>query len=210
MKIGFSIKESVNQIDKGILNRFTQDIKQDFSKGIRKVKQELPYLIHKIVVSSPTYGSLLSGELHYELGIPDAEQKILRLINKWTSNIRYRVRLPKVQGNRIVAYFDASMFRTDFSEVIGTPEAQVYDVLRGYELPWLRWLVFYGNIPIIPDFHVEMKNSPRSRTGRALMMPGRSWSVPPRHAGTMADNWITRAIASNSSQIDRLLEGAFN
>lgn len=209
MRLSMNLKGSTDQISKGILNTILPDIKKDFNKSVAKIKNQLPNLVNDIVTSSPEYASLIGGELKFELGIPDAAPKIARLINIWTENIKFIERAPTVKGSGISGSFGASLFKVDFADVVGTPEAQVYDNIRGYELPWLRWLVFYGNIPIVPEFYVEMVNSPRSRTGGALMRPGGSWSVPASFAGTIADNWITRAIASKSSEIDKLLEKAF-
>ena len=102
------------------------------------------------------------------------------------------------------------MFKLDFSDVLGTDYASVYDTVRGYSLPWLQWLVFYGNIPIIDDYQVVMVNTRASRTGRAIMRKsGGSWRVPSEFSGTMADNWITRAIESKSAEINSLLERSF-
>lgn len=211
MQFRIKIKETEQEINKGILLAVLPDITKDFNKSVNLIKRELPPLIRSIVLENPTYDSLISGKLKYELGIPDAGVKIARMLQIWTQNIHYKIQPPKLKGSsNIIASFGASMFRADFSEVIETADAKVYDSLRGYELEWLRWLVFYGNIPIIDNFHVEMMNSKRSRTGRALMLSGKSWSVPPEHAGTMADNWITRSIEAKSQEIDKILKKAFS
>jgi len=211
MTFGFrlDLKDSGAQISKGIMNAVLPDIKKDFKNATSKIKGELPGLVNDIVVSSPEYASLIGGELKFELGIPDAATKIAELINLWTQNIKYSEKTPSVKNFGISGSFSASLFKVDFSEVIGSSHAQVYDNIRGYNLPWLKWLVFDGNIPIIQDFSVEMINSPRSRTGGALMTSGGSWGVPASFAGTIADNWITRAIESKSSEIDKLLDKAF-
>ena len=204
------VAETEGQIVKGILNSFLPEITRDFNRAATTLKKTLPNLIRKIVMGSPEYYSLIAGQLRPELGIPDPEDKIAGLINSWSSNIDFKFKPPKIVGYKLVASVNASMFKADFSEVINTPNAKVYDTIRGYELPWLSWLVFYGNIPIITDYVVEYGASPRSRTGEAVMRNiGGSWSVPPSYSGTIANNWITRAIETNSTVIESLLNRVF-
>lgn len=210
MQFKIRLKESVNDINKGILKKFHKDIKVEFHNAITKIKRQLPVMVSDIVKGADEYRDLVSGNLRYELGIPDPEPRIATFIDLWIKGIRYEVKPPKIKGNTMVGSFSASLFKVDFSEVVNTPEAKVYDALRGYELPWLRWLVFYGNIPIVSNHQVDMIQSPRSRTGRALMVgSNRSWSVPASVAGTMADNWITRSIHLHNSQIERIVNEAF-
>jgi hypothetical protein len=211
MEIKIKVVESLNQINKGILNSFVKDIKQDIDRGVSIVKNQLPQLVNSIVISSPEYSSLLGGTLKYELGIPDANTKIAAMIDIWSTNILYQYKPPAVRGQYIVSKFSASLFKADFSDIIGTDYAKVYDRIRGYNLPWLEWLVFYGNAPLIDDYQVILTNSSASRTGRGLMRrkEGSSWRVPSEFSGIISDNWITRAIAAKSADIQSLLERAF-
>lgn len=211
MEIKLKVVESLNQINKGILNSFVQDIKKDIDRGVVVVKNELPKLVNSIIVSSPEYSSLLGGTLKYELGIPDANTKIAAMIDIWSTNIQYQYKPPAVRGPNIISTFSASLFKADFSDIIGTDYAKVYDRIRGYNLPWLQWLVFYGNAPLIDDYQVILRNSSASRTGRGLMRrkEGYTWRVPSEFSGIISDNWITRAIAAKSGDIESLLERAF-
>lgn len=210
MNMNLKIVQSQNQIGKGILAAFLQDLKKDIDRGVSLIKNQLPQIINSAVINSPEYSSLVGGRLKYDFGIPNASQKISGLIDIWSQNIQYRYKAPFIAGTQIRSSFSASMFKVDFSDVLGTDYASVYDTVRGYSLPWLQWLVFYGNIPIIDDYQVVMVNTSASRTGRAIMRKsGGSWRVPSEFSGTMADNWITRAIESKSAEINLLLERSF-
>lgn len=210
MKISFSIPQSVDVLSKDILKAFLPDVRFEFDKAINRIKGTLPNLVYDIVRNSPEYDSIVSGQLKYELGIPDGIDKITALIGVWSKNIFYKYSPPKISGYRITASFRADLFKANFSDVLGMNEAQVYDTLRGYSLPWLQWLVLDGSVPLIPHHHVELVNSDRSRTGGALMRFGGNWGVPSSFTGTIADNWITRAIDARSSSIEQLVERAFN
>ena len=202
------ILEKQNAIATGILKAVLPDIQKDFHRSINLIQRNLPSLVTEIVQSSPEYGSLIGGQLMLELGIPDASSKIAGLIRKWSSNIRYKIKHPAVVGHKIKGSFSAELFKADFSDVLGTSDAMVQ--ATRYELPWLNWLVLQGNIPLVREHTIEFVNTPRSRTGGALMTnTGGSWSVPPSYAGTIADNWITRSIENHSHLIRQLLERSF-
>ena len=103
------------------------------------------------------------------------------------------------------------MIRSDFSDVLSSDSGFVIDALRGYQLPWLEWLLLEGNKAIISKQEVIIGPNKFSRTGLAIMRPSnKSWRVPSEFAGTIKDNWITRAIDNSESQINELLDKAFS
>lgn len=210
MGISVKILQSQNEIAKGILKTVLPDIRADIDKGVSLVKRQLPILVNSIITTSPEYASILGGKLKYDFGIPNSNEKLAGLIDTWSKNIQFSYKAPYIAGSQIQARFSASLFKADFSDVLGTDYAQVYDTIRGYSLPWLQWLVFYGNIPIIDNYQVVMVNNAASRTGRALMRrSGGAWRVPSEFSGTIGDNWITRSIDQKSAEINTLLERAF-
>lgn len=67
--------------------------------------------------------------------------------------------------------------------------------MRGYQLPWLKWLLVEGTKPIVKNYAVKFGPNKSSRTGMAVMVNSSSnWSVPSEFAGTISSNWISRAI----------------
>lgn len=211
MNIQLKLLESDTTIQKNILSNFVPEIKKNIDKSIKIVKGNLPRIINKVVTSAPEYQQLIGGQLKFELGIPDASNKIAGLISLWSSNINYWYAPPRVSGNKITCSFSASLFKADFSDVLGTEYAKVVDSTRGYSLPWLEWLSLKGNIPIIKDHQIVFGFNRRSRTGQAIMRENtrKSWSVPAQYAGTVSDNWITRSINSASVDVNNLLDRAF-
>lgn len=209
MKITFGIPKSADELAYDILKSFLPEIQSDFDRSLMEIKKALPNLVYDIVTSSEEYDSLVSGRLKYDFGIPDASTQIAGLIRAWSTNILYDIKRPVLSGRKIIGGFSASLFKADFADVLGMVEAQVYDTMRGYSLPWLQWLVLDGRVPLVKNYHVELVNSARSRTKGALMRLGGNWGVPSAFAGTIANNWITRAIDSKSSSIDLLVEKAF-
>lgn len=211
MLFNLKISETNKVIETNILQALLPDIKQYMLNGVLTVKKTLPIIILSSITSSQEYQSLISDQLKYEFGIPDAINKINSIISIWIKNIQYEYKEPSIKGSQIKASFTAQMIKSDFSDVLGTDYAYVNDSLRGYSLPWLEWLLLDGTKTIVKNYQVVLGQNRVSRTGMAIMRQSASsgWSVPSEFAGSIADNWITRAIDRSEPQILALLEEAF-
>lgn len=211
MKISFKLIETERDISIKIANALLPDLRNIFANGIKKIKIELPQIVNSAIINTPEYNSILSGKLRYEFGIRDSSSKLAGLLDTWSRNI-YIVSTPPsvISGGKISGQFSASMIQIDFGDVLYTEYAEVYDDIKGYSLPWLEWLLLQGNRTLVRNHKVIYQNSPRSRTGKALMRPNsQSWSVPSEFSGTRGDNWITRALDKIGPDIDSLLKKVF-
>ena len=207
MKFEIKIIENERIISKRIIKALIPEVDSFMKKAVAKVKTELPVVLRNAIIGSDTYNQLIGGKLRLELGIPDPITKIDGLINTWISNVNVNYIKPTVIGSdKIYAFFSVGLVRSDYSDVLGTDYALVYD-RKGYDLPWLAWLLFEGTKPIISTHKVVFTRG--GRTGGAVMRKQGSWSVPLAYAGTAEDNWITRAIDAAAPQIEDLLKGVF-
>jgi hypothetical protein len=88
-----------------------------------------------------------------------------------------------------------------------------YSTEKGQRIPWFEWLTELGDRVIVRDFDSEGGHSKQSRTGDMIMVKGGGWRVPPQHAGSPGDNFITKAIDGSLSEITnemaQILKGAF-
>jgi hypothetical protein len=126
------------------------------------------------------------------------------------SNIVYQYDKPRVASKGLYSKFSAKMIRSNFDDVLSTEFSIVRDNQRGYELPWLKWLLLDGTKSLVDNYGVVFGPSKYSRTGYAIMRSGsRSWGIPNEFAGTQNDNWITRAIDGASPEIINLLNRSF-
>jgi hypothetical protein len=210
MKFRIRIAESDKMISEKIGNALIPEARKYMKKNMDNVKKSLPAKIYSIIVSSPEYSSILGGRLKYEFGIPDPAAKLDGLLSIWTNNV-YVVYTPPsvISGGRIVSSFSVSMIKSDFSDVLGSNYAFVYDNKRGYTLPWLEWLLLEGSVSLVKNHSVVMQANPRSRTGMALMkVSNSSWKVPNQYAGTISDNWITRSLEAANDDIYNLIKKA--
>lgn len=208
MRLQLNLVENNNTVANKILIALLDPVTEYMNDIIRKIKIELPSIVSRSIFNTQEYVSLTSGQLKFELGIPNPEQKITSLLNIWTSNIEYNYIPPRVIAGQIKSSFSIGLIKSDFSDVLGTDYAIVRDS-SGYQLPWLQWLLLDGNVPLVSNHQVIMGPSSRSRTGYAIMRKSsQNWKVPSQFSGTLSDNWITRALENSSDEIDALIEKA--
>lgn len=203
--------ESDKQISNIILNAVLPEVSNYLKDAINYLKSNLPPIIRSAIINTPEYESIARGELQYEFGIPDPGSKLSGLLDIWSSNININYTPPVISNNRIKGSFSAKMIRVDFSDVLYSDYAIVYDSLRGYSLPWLEWLLLEGNKTIIKNQNVILGYNKYSRTGYALMKDSStSWSVPSQYAGTISNNWITRALDKAENDISNIIDKALD
>lgn len=208
----FSIKliESNKDITNQILQILIPEIDKYLKKALQKIRKSLPNLIVKLIKNTPEYNSLINGQLKYEFGIPNVENAISNIIDIWSNNIVIEYNGPVATNNTLKASFSVSLIRSDYGDVLSSNDALVIDTLRGYQLPWLEWLLLEGNRIIISKYEVKLGPSKVSRTGNAIMKSStKSWKVPSQFSGTSSDNWITRAIENGEDEINDLLDRIF-
>jgi flagellar assembly factor FliW len=212
MKFSLKIIESSQEISDKILKALLPDVKQYFANSFKVVRKELPLIVNNSIVNTSEYESIISGKLKYELGIPNSSSVLAGLLNIWSSNIDITYKAPVISNNKIKSSFSISMIAVDFSDVLYSEYAIVSDTLRGYDLPWLQWLLLEGNRILVPNYQVVLGPNKRSRTGFAIMRQSnnKSWKVPAEFSGNIKDNWITRALDKASDEVNTLLKKALS
>jgi hypothetical protein len=75
-----------------------------------------------------------------------------------------------------------------------------------YDIPWLTWLLSAGSRVVVLDHSINYDHSPRSRSGKALMVEdGGVFRVDPKYAGSPGDNVISRMICSEVKEIQNIM-----
>lgn len=211
MKFFLKVLESDKQIAESILRALLPEVETFLKKALQNIRISLPQAIREIIQNTPEYDSLMGGQLQYEFGIPDPGNKLAAIIDIWSNNVKIEYNPPTITGSKIKASFSVSLIRSDFNDVLSSDASFVIDNFRGYQLPWLEWLLLEGNKVIVKNQEVVFGPSKFSRTGYALMKESNSsWRVPSEFAGTIRDNWITRAIDNAENQINELINKAFS
>ena len=206
MRFGLSIRESISKITNQIINGFSKQVEKLLNKAQPKIETELRSKLALAIRSQPEYGSLKSGELRYELGIPNIAA-IDNLVNRFVQSIYVTTKIVNTSSNTIDARLIFSIIANDDLDDILSSDDANYVTEKGENIPWLNWLLLRGGDPIILTHRILIKQTGYSRTGQAIMIPTKSgsWRVPPRYVGTFDNNWITRAISSIEDEINIVL-----
>ncbi len=207
MRIDIKLLGSNKDISNSILKALLPQCSEYMESKISAIKNGISDITNKAIKSSVEYGSILNGQLKYELGIPDPATKLAGLLDIWSKDVKVQYAKPRIVNNQIKSSLSASTIRIDFADVLYTDYAIVQDGVRGYTLPWLQWLLLEGNRTIVKNYSVLMGANKFSRTGYAIMTDSRSsWRVPDQFSGTVNNNWITRAIDGVGGEVQDLLK----
>lgn len=209
--LSFSLKlvTPVLKIRKDILKCYVDELNRVFlsSSFLTRLKNDVKVIVANAIKSSPTYQELASGgQLVGELGIIEANVKISNILDIIINNqIEVTIFPFRISGLSVTGGYKIEAVKLDWSEIVGDVNAS-YITEKGQQIPWLHWLLTLGDNIIIQE-HLLVYNPIWSRTSTFTMRktPGRMWKMPSAHSGTVADNFITRAIDTCQPEIERLI-----
>jgi len=195
-----------------IENRIMKALGQEIILKGRRVKDRIEVRLREIVkeriADSPTWKSIVSGDLRGILGVP-LTTDLDAILNKLSSEVFISITgSPGTTATGVkIEIFGIS---GDYAEILSLPQSQFVSTPSRETVPWLEWLLTRGDSIIISDYFVktalnrtEIKGS---RTGMAIMrkstaltLPQSSnnrsgFAVPTFHAGNLDSNFITRAL----------------
>lgn len=207
MKLSLKLIDSDAKISSNILDSIRLILDKGFKTSLPSIKTRVSQEVKRALMTEPEYTSLINGQLKYEFGIP-TQQKVDSIIDIWTSNISITYIPVRKMGNSLRGGLSLDMIKSSYDDVLSNDGAIVVDQVSGVVLPWLEWLLLYGNKIIVRNYRVQFGSNNRSRTGMAIMIEskGSNWRVPPEFAGTISNNWVTRAIDKLDDQILDILE----
>lgn len=207
-KLKFSVKlvEDNSTISREIVRALLPDIQKYFNNIANQIKQSIPDIVINNIMRQPEYASLMSGALQYEFGLPDPANRLAEILDAIKLNAKIISKGPQLKGNKISGNLQFLMVKSDFSDLLSLGSASLITE-KGTKLDWLNWLLTQGDTIIITDYNFVFGPSKYSRTGMGIMKEatGGSWRVPPEFAGTITNNWITRAVDSAEKEIDALI-----
>ena len=198
-----TIRENINTALAGMINDMIRKKRQTLIK-------ELRLSVHQWVSEQPEMIELRKsgpGTLASQLGLVAGTESIIteKIIQNIASSVE--VEITPVSKNLKKGGITFYCQPSDFTVLLNMPEGFVRTKLAN-RLPWLRWLLLEGYKPIIVGYSYEM-NPGKGRSRGGLMKEGGSWRVPPAHAGTEDNNFITRAFEKRSNEIQKLVQKHF-
>lgn len=214
INLTFSLPEFQTKVTKAMVKSLNDKLFAIGKKVERRLGEELKF----IFTTSATYQSIIGNVprgLDAHFGIPKgtAKDRMDVIIDVLQKDIKVR-RIPiKFSGNKITSGgFKLVAYKSDFASIISLQESEVFTE-KGVTLPWLEWLLFFGDQIIIADYDVDFGDfGVRSRSGKAIMVKesDKMWQVPPEYSGTETDNWITRSLFASVSEIRLIVGRIFN
>ena len=206
MKFSISLMDSQSDITNNILNQLKVVLDKALIKTANIIEFKIRSLLEDALKNEPEYSSLINGELRKELGIADVSNVDI-VISHICNTAKIDISRVKTSKSGLSGGILLTVIPRDMGNIVNQSSAMVIDNERGYSLPWLEWLLFKGGDIIIRNFEVQYGVNPRSRSGDAIMVSSNSnWRVPAQFAGTIGNNWTTRAVSRIESKVTELIK----
>ena len=197
-------KERINRVLPALVDRIESDIDKEIERGMR---------------NSPTVQSLTAAgtsELKQELGLTNAEGKVAELIDGVKESVA--VTAKQLRGGvlakkpilevKVVQDNLRNLANRDFAFQENSPR------FRPELLPWLRWLIEGGRRALVKNSRIIRGRPGQGRNqGGSIMSrndPQGTWAMPPEHAGTITDNFITKVFDSISNNVRGIVNKRVN
>lgn len=180
---------------RGLMATLARELNARLERAVPALRGVVATFAEAAVIDSPTYTALVSGELRGELGVTDPEGAVHSVLDVLASSAFARFAPLVPRGASLHGSLEVGIGRADLADLLGVPAGR-FKSEGGHVVDWLEWLLASGTADVVADYDFVAGDFPGSRTGLGVMRPGRGWSVPAQHAGTAADNWLTRAFAT--------------
>lgn len=207
MKYNIALLDSETSIRNSILQALQSVLSKAISVAIPQIEKDIQNAVGEALRQEPEYSSLLGGTLLAEFGLYDASS-VERVVQALVQTLKVKTEPVSLGRYGLKGGFSLTMMKSDDMDgVVFLDSASVVDNERGYILPWLDWLLYRNNEPIVKNYSVSYVNSPYSRSGLAIMIPDdTNWRVPPEFAGSIKNNWTTRAISRLDPLIYKIIQ----
>lgn len=202
------------EILEALRNDFIGKTNKKMPKIMNRVRKKITNLLEDALVDSTTITSLLSGKLRDDFGL--SAENAVAAVTQIIDNVTKRIDLQLKKSNVSLAHIVLEISPVD-EKFYKSISAGSRVSKSGESVDWLEWLLTRGSQVIIGDYYTFDKAKGRTLSGGKTIMKKigkkskQPFRVDPQHAGTLEDNFITRAIESKSQEIvDIFNEGVKN
>lgn len=192
------VKNNIN-LKKDLMRGYVNDLNALLKKNVSKIKNGLYTQVFNAVYFSPEMESLRTGVLRLDFGlVSDPSMEISSAVAR---SIDINFDRFQYSNNSINGNLEIGIQPIDYLNLLNLPSS-VTITEQGVNLPWLEWMLKYGDSVIIINYGVKYTSG--GRTGGAVMSRStRPFKVDPRFSGTDNENFITRAISRSSKEIEK-------
>jgi hypothetical protein len=206
--ITITLKENTNTIKARVNNALSTLLNNTIRRKQGIIFREIRDLIPGWIESQPEMVDLATnigpGSLAAQFGLKEGSgPEIVKIISKAVQN-SISLNVSNISKKDLSGGIKINFMSATFEELLTLPEGHVlYD---DGDLHWLNWLLTEGFKVIVVGYSFRFLDGGRS--GGGIMTKGGLWRVPPQFAGTVEDNFITRALTNpaNQTQIQQILQ----
>tara|TARA_Y100000004_G_C8821874_1_gene372273 strand:- start:81 stop:710 length:630 start_codon:yes stop_codon:yes gene_type:complete len=209
MTVGLQLTQNAIQFEKLVLNALADELNSFFTKRVQRAMDPVRQAVRAALRKSNTIIELSSGaKLRGALGIPSGQDPTTSIIEAVANSAMIIPKPIKVQQKSFSGGFSINVQPENFSNLLNQSFGSV-TTKKAAKLPWLNWLLTRGSSIIVADYGV--KYSPGSgRSGHAKMqLKGTPFSIDPVHSGTIANNFVSRALEEDADNIIKAIMRAF-
>ena len=200
--ISIKLLESNNAIVKKIHKALVKLFNRRFSKQSNTILSEIRPLVASALMSSDEIKSLSSGALRIDFGLTSDPSGAI--VNAIVDSLDIDIKKATGTAAGIKGGLLITMQPIDYNNLFSLSVAEQITE-KGVSLPWLQWLLTFGQQIIVANFGVEYGAGKGRSGGGYMAVDERPFKVSSQHAGTVDDNFITRAIDSVAPQIKSIL-----
>lgn len=204
--------------DRSIRRIAEQEVAKVIPRVQGKLERELKTEMRLVYRDSFTAQELNGGNLQGELGIVDPAGKGAAIEEALADSVQIEVRQVRGGIRRFFPLLRIKTLTDDFTELLRLPEASQawtdakFSTVKGPPLPWLRWLLRDGTKTIIRG--ASLIRGKAGRSGLDYQMTSNNgrgtWKVPPEHAGTPRNNFLTRNLNARLPELRRRFTAIVN
>lgn len=202
MAVRFKIVDSLKKIKDNITTSIKEEVSKILGTRRRKIRERIKVIVYEAVYNSIAMKSVRNGILNYEFGLTDDPTEAI------ADAVSRSVDIQVIEGkkkNGPLGGYSIKIQPTNYLNVLNLTEA-VQITEKGDALPWLDWLLTYGNETIIFDFKVKA-GAGLGRSGGGIMIGssdgGFFFKVNKAFQGTEDNNFITRSIQNAGPLINQ-------
>lgn len=185
-------------IERRVKDAISEHINIAIRLAMREIRTKVIELLTKSILDSHEVKALLGGTLREELGatVDEVVAVVDFLIARLATTIVIDFKPLHAFAKKFGGYIEVRCFpKTLIDDMINFPKAS-FLTKKGVNIPWMQWLLTFGDKILIKRYTVDFFRTSGSRSGGATMRPVSKggWRIPSGFSGTRNDNFITRAL----------------
>ena len=195
--LSIKLLESDGMIVKKINTSLAKMLNKSLVRSANTISTNLKPIVAGSLSTSPEISSLSGGTLRVDFGLTTDPSGAI--INSIINTLD--VKVDKVVGSNtgIKGGLLITMQPIDYTNLFSLSVAE--QIIEGGSIPWLRWLLTFGQQIIIGNFGVKYESGKGRTGGGHMTVEQRPFKIHSGFAGTVDDNFITRAVSQVSPQI---------